>query len=156
MRRWLPLTCALAVLSGCGTAAPATDAAGPTAGPTTDYSTVDSQYRGIQVGLNLPPGVTFPAHLPSAAGTYQANAGRVAAQNFWLCAWLRAYLTSDAGAAAQVPKYSRMDAYTEALDAQGRSAVDAAIRGVRSGTKAPVTAFVTTSCGGPFYGAAHS
>jgi hypothetical protein len=147
---------ALLALAGCGTVGPATPVAGPTAGPTADYSTVDSEYRGIQFGLNLPPGVTFPAHLPASGTTYQANAGRVAAQNFWFCAWLRAYLAGDAGAATQVPKYTRMDAYTKALDGSGRSTVDGVIRGVATGTKAPVTTFVNASCGGPFNGAAHS
>jgi hypothetical protein len=150
MRRLLlPFVGALLALAGCGTVGPATDVAGPT----TAYSTVDSQYQAMQPGLNLPPGVTFPAHLPGSGDVHQANAGTVAAQNFWLCAWLRAYLAGDSGAAAQVPKYQRMDAYTKALDTSGRSTVDSAIHGVTSGTRAPVTAFVSASCGGPFYGA---
>jgi hypothetical protein len=140
MRLLIPV--ALLALAGCGTVA--------------DYSIVDSQYRGIQPGLNLPPGVTFPAHLPGSAGVYRQDAGTVAAQNFWLCAWLLAYLAGNKDAAVQVPKYSRMDVYTKALDESGRSTVDGAIRGVTSGAKAPVTSFVAASCGGPFYAAAHA
>jgi hypothetical protein len=149
----------LAAVAGCGTAAssPPPGAANPppAAAPSVDYSTVDTQYRQIQVGLNLPPGVTFPAHLIQTGTGYESDAGRVAAQNFWFCAWLWAYLDGRSGAGQQVPKFTRMDAYTKALDARGRATVDAAVQGVAKHDKTAVTTFVKASCGGPFYGSSH-
>jgi hypothetical protein len=165
MRRWPHIVASLLVLgatAGCGTAASGPTPGGganqpppPAAVPSTDYSTVDNQYRGIQFGLNLPPGVTFPAHLAQSGTGYESNAGTVAAQNFWFCAWLWAYLDGKSGAAQQVPKFVRMDAYTKALDDRGRAAIDTVVHGVAKGDKAPVTGFVKASCGGPFYGSSH-
>src|SRR5215469_10705024 len=100
MRRWAPIALSLLALlatTACGTGADSSPApalphgaaaTGAPAGPTTGYDTADAMYRQMFQGLNLPPGVTFPAHLPNAGNQYQANAGLVTAQNFWLCAWL--------------------------------------------------------------------
>src|SRR5690349_5178821 len=131
MRRWAPIALSLLVFAagGCGTAntppKPA-DAAPATTGPATDYTAADALYRQMMPGLNLPPGVSFPAHLPESGGQYQANVGLVTAQNFWLCSWLWRYLdtvTADAQAAVKnLVLYSRMDAYTKALDARGQQA----------------------------------
>jgi len=155
MRRWPPILGSLLVLlaTGCTTVGPATPVAGPTTGapPDTDYSTVDSQYRGIQVGLNLPPGKTFPAHLPSSASAYPSNAGTVMAQNYWFCSWLRAWLAGTSGAADELPKYTRMDAYTKGLDDHGRATVDGALTAIHDKKRSSVTGFVNASCGGPFY-----
>jgi hypothetical protein len=167
---------ALASATGCGTAAgtgagntppaPAAAATSAAAVPVEDhrnvedYSSMDTQYRQIQVGLNLPAGVTFPAHLPDTAGRYATEAGIVAAQNFWLCAWLWAYVDGTptgqrAEAVHELPKYARMDAYTKALDASGRAAVDGTIQAVRKGSTNAVGSFARASCGGPFYGQSH-
>jgi len=45
-----------------------------------------------------------------------------------------------------------VDAYTKGLDPRGRAAVDAAVHGVHTGSRPPVTAFTQGTCGGPFYG----
>ena len=173
MRRWTPIAVSLLVLgiAGCGTEgnsrpttgpapAPAGTTAAAPAGRTPDYAAADALYRQLMPGLNLPPGVTFPDHLPDAGSQYQPNAGLVAAQNFWLCAWVFNYLGSGStgtqaqAATAELAKYSAMDAYTKALDDRGRQAVDAAVKAARAGNKAPVQSFAQSSCGGPFYGKA--
>jgi hypothetical protein len=174
MRRWAPIALSLlALAAGCGTAgttttspagavpgAPTTSAA--PAAPATDYAAADALYRQMRPGLNLPSGVTFPEHLPPAGDQYQANAGLVTAQNYWLCAWLWRYLDSASAAksqsqaaVAELVKYDRMDAYTKALDNRGRQAVDAAIKAAQSGSRQNVESFTQSSCGGPFFGQAH-
>jgi hypothetical protein len=173
MRRWAPLALSLLVLAaGCGTAeTPATTPGGgavpgattAAAGPATDYATADALYRQMRPGLNLPPGVAFPEHLPQAGDRYQANTGLVTAQNYWLCAWLWRYLDSPPTAKSQaqaavteLAKYDRMDAYTKALDSHGRQAVDDAIKAAQSGSRSAVQTFTQSSCGGPFFGQARS
>ena len=168
MRRWAPIALSLLVLlvtAGCGTGAdPNTATArapGATTGappaPTTGYDTADAMYRQMFQGLNLPDGVTFPAHLPNAGDQYQANAGLVTAQNFWMCAWLWDFIdnstakTKAQAAAAELAKYDLMDAYTKALDDHGRQTVDAAIKAAKAGSKAPVQSFATATCAGPFF-----
>jgi hypothetical protein len=139
----------------------APNAATTTAGPSTDYAAADALYRQMRPGLNLPPGVAFPEHLPQASGEYQPDSGLVSAQNFWLCAWLWRYLDSPSTsktqaqtAVTELVKYDRMDAYTKALDNRGRQAVDDAIKAAQSGSRATVQTFVQSSCGGPFFGQA--
>jgi hypothetical protein len=172
MQRWAPIALsllALLVTAGCGTGAdsnpapalpPGAAATGAPVGPTTGYDTADAMYRQMFEGLNLPAGVNFPAHLPNASDQYQANAGLVTAQNFWLCAWLWDFIdnstakTKAQAAAGQLAKYDLMDAYTKALDDHGRQTVDAAIKAAKAGSKAPVQSFATTTCAGPFFGQA--
>ncbi len=173
MRRWAPIAVSLLVfgIAGCGTEdnsapgngpapAPAGTTAAAPAGRTTDYAAADALYRQMMPGLNLPPGVTFPDHMPDAGSQYQPEAGLVTAQNFWLCAWVFNYLGSGSTktgaqvAATELAKYSVMDAYTKALDNRGRQAVDAAVKAARAGSRAPVQSFAQSSCGGPFYGKA--
>jgi hypothetical protein len=173
MRRWAPIALSLLALlatAGCGTGAdsnpapalPAGVAAstGAPSGPTTGYDTADAMYRQMFQGLNLPTGVTFPAHLPNAGDQYQANAGLVTAQNFWLCAWLWDFIdnsgakTKAQAAATELAKYDLMDAYTKALDARGRASVDAAIKAAKADSKAAVQSFAQTTCAGPFFGQA--
>ena len=99
MRRWAPITLSLLALlaaSGCGTGPDSNTAPAPAPGattgappaPTTGYDAADAMYRQMWQGLNLPGGVTFPAHLPTAGDRYQVNAGLVSAQNYWMCAWV--------------------------------------------------------------------
>jgi hypothetical protein len=163
MRRWAPIALSLLVLgpAGCGTGGtpPATTAQ---AAPATDYTTADALYRQMMPGLNLPPGVSFPAHLPESSGPYQANAGLVTAQDFWLCSWLWRYLdtasTAKADAQAAVKNlllYNRMDAYTKALDARGKQAVDNAVKSAQSGDRQTVTSFTQSTCAGPFFSQSH-
>jgi len=164
MRGWAPiaaslLMAALATLAaGCGE--------GPTAAPTTpratahtaldaDYRSADDQYRRMRTGLTLPRNIVFPGHLRETSARYPLDAGTVAAQNYWLCAWLQAYAAGKnqrTRALAQLPKYLRMDAYTQALDAPGRSVIDTMIRDARAGRAKAAVAFTRASCGGPFYG----
>jgi hypothetical protein len=151
----LALSLAFALcLAGCGTA-PASGGANPgvqpmasataaqpsgasPSAPVADYATADNQYRQIQVGLNLPKGVTFPDHMPKTSDRYATEAGIITAQNYWFCAWLGAYLSGQSQEAIrEVPKYTRMDAYTKALDSRGRAAVDVAIQGVQKGYGSP-------------------
>lgn len=163
MRRCTPIALSLLLLAlstGCGTGA---GAATPVhAALAADYSTADNQYRQLQIGLTLPKDVSFPEHLPKTGDHYPLDAGTVTAQNYWLCAWLRSYLTSTPSAndqphqaLQQLPTYIRMEAYTKALDARGRSVVDTVIRDAHKGAKKSVTEFTQASCGGPFYGRAH-
>lgn len=172
MRRWAPIALSLLALlatAGCGTGsdpntapapAPGATTAGPSA-PTTGYDAADAMYRQMFQGLNLPAGVTFPAHLPNAGDQYQVNAGLVSAQNFWMCAWVWNYLDnastkSKADAAiTQLTKYDLMDAYTKALDQHGRQAVDAAVKSAKAGSRAQVQTFANATCSGPFYGQSH-
>jgi hypothetical protein len=176
MRRWAPIALSLLVLAaaGCGTSnAPAGSPGGQPHGntapapastaPPTDYTAADALYRQMMPGLNLPPGVSFPAHLPQSGGQYQANAGLVTAQNFWLCSWLWRYLDTastaktDAQAAVKnLVLYNRMDAYTKALDARGRQAVDNAVRAAQSGARQTVTSFTQSTCAGPFFSQSHA
>jgi hypothetical protein len=181
MRRWAPIALSLLVLTaGCGTAdtpapaapAPASAAAATgattTGTATTDYTAADALYRQMMPGLNLPPGVSFPAHLPESDGRYQANLGLVTAQNFWLCSWLWRYLdtapmarasvqTADAQAAVKnLLLYNRMDAYTKALDARGQQAVDHAVKAAQSGDRQTVTSFTQSTCAGPFFSQSHA
>lgn len=163
MRRWAPtaLCLLLPVLAGCGgSASPTprtTTTATPAAALASDYTSADDQYRRIQIGLALPEGVTFPAHLPKTSDHYPPDAGTVTAQNYWLCAWLGAYLTKNKSqrALGHLPEYVRMDAYAKALDARGRSTVDAVIRDAHKGSTKAVATFTRNTCGGPFYGQAH-
>lgn len=164
MRRRAPIALSLLLLAlstGCASgASPVPKAPGAASAPeqaalAADYSTVDNQYRQIRIGLVLPDGVNFPEHLRNTSAHYPLDAGTVTAQNYWLCAWLQAYLNGTPSArkpSEQLPKYVRMDAYTKALDARGRSAVDTALRDARNGAKKTVAAFTQASCGGPFYG----
>ena len=178
MRRWVPITLSLFVLAagGCGTApAPAagptgspsavatTARSGATTAPVTGYAAADQQYRQLRTGLNLPPGVAFPEHLPNAGDRYQPDAGIVAAQNYWLCAWLWRYVdgasaggSQSQAAIAELVKYSRMDAYTKALDNRGRQTVDGAITAAQHGARKSVEAFTRSTCGGPFYSQSHT
>jgi hypothetical protein len=172
MRRWAPIALSLLVLTaGCGTAgtpagnpAPGNTAAAPAStAPATDYTTADALYRQMMPGLNLPPGVSFPAHLPDSGGRYQADAGLVTAQNFWLCSWLWRYLdtasTSKTDAQAAVKNlalYNRMDAYTKALDGHGQQAVDGAVRAAQSGDRQAVQTFTQSTCAGPFFSQSHA
>jgi hypothetical protein len=183
MRRWAPIALTVLALAAasCGTGStPATTPDGPApgaaataaattgaastgaAGPASDYAAADALYRQMRPGLNLPPGVTFPEHLPQAGDRYQPNAGLVTAQNYWLCAWLWSYLDSAPAAksqaqaaAVELVKYDRMDAYTKALDNGGRQSVDNAIRAAQSGSRQTVQSFAQTSCSGPFFGQSH-
>ncbi|MDQ1646740.1 MAG: hypothetical protein QOJ50_2924 [Cryptosporangiaceae bacterium] len=146
-----------AALAGCTSGGGSSD----TAALVADYATVDSQYHQIQTGLDLPKGVSYPAHMPGGGGRYVAGAGTVAAQNYWFCAWLWTYLEEIPAARGQsrqavqeLPKYAQMDAYTGGLDARGRGSVDAAIQAAQQGTTPDVRTFAQTSCGGPFYGQA--
>ncbi len=117
------------------------------------YAAADAQYRQLQKGLSLPRGVRFPAHLLRTSDQYPSDAGTVAAQNYWLCAWLRASLTAPQHAKAlrQLPNYVRMDAYTKALDPKGRTTVTTTLYAAAKGSTKPVAAFTKTTCGGPFY-----
>lgn len=162
MRRWAPTSLCLLipVLAACGgstSPTPRATTAKPVAALASDYAIADDQYHRIQVGLALPDGVSFPAHLPNTSEHYPANAGTVTAQNYWLCAWLGAYLTKKQSrqALGHLPEYVRMDAYSKALDARGRSTVDTVIRDARKGSTKAVATFTRNSCGGPFYGHAH-
>jgi len=49
-----------------------------------------------------------------------------------------------------------MDAYTKALDTQGRRAVDGAITAAQHGVRKTVESFTKSTCGGPFYRQAHA
>ena len=175
MRRWAPIALSLLVLvtAGCGTAntppAPVNAASAPAStAPATDYTAADALYRQMMPGLNLPPGVGFPAHMPESGGQYQANVGLVMAQDFWLCSWLWRYLdtaptaktgaqTADAQAAVKnLLLYNRMDAYTKALDAGGQQAVDNAVKAAQTGDRQAVQTFTQSTCAGPFFSQSHA
>jgi hypothetical protein len=119
---------------------------------------VDGEYQQAKSQLDLPAGVAFPDHLPNTAEHYLPGSGANQAQNFWLCAWLRDYLSAPPGDAArvqravgQLPRYTAMSAYTAGLRPEGRALVDAAIQGAQRGDRKPVGTFVESTCGGPFY-----
>jgi hypothetical protein len=141
------------VLAGCAPDTPPTPNA-----LTADYGTVDAEYQQAQAQLDLPSGVRFPAHLPKTGDHYVPGSGANAAQNFWLCAWLRDYLNAPPTdqararqAVAQLPRYTAMTAYTTGLRPEGRKLVDAAIQGAQHGAKDAPETFVQNTCGGPFY-----
>jgi hypothetical protein len=52
--------------------------------------------------------------------------------------------------------YSRMDAYTKALDARGRQAVDNTVKAAQSGDRQTVTSFTQSTCAGPFFSQSHA
>jgi hypothetical protein len=142
-------------LAGCGGKPDTADA---TAALTADYGTIDAEYQQAQAQLDLPSGVKFPAHLPKTGDRYVPGSGANAAQNFWLCAWLRDYVAAAPAdqaraqkAVAQLPRYTTMTAYTTGLRPEGRALVDAAIQGAQHGTKDAPGTFVQNTCGGPFY-----
>lgn len=139
-------------VAGCSTAADTPAAL------SADYSSVDGEYQTARADLTLPTGVAFPGHLPDTGDHYPPGMGTNSAQTFWLCAWLRDYLDSPPtdqdrakAAAAQLPKFKDMDAYTKGLGADGRKQVDMAIQGAQSGDKQKPGTFTEQTCGGPFY-----
>lgn len=155
-------TALLAGVTAAGVAGCAADPVAPTTPSTTaltaDYAAVDGEYQAAKAELTLPEGISFPGHLPDTGDHYPPGMGTTAAQTFWLCSWLRDYLDSPpsararaSAAATQLKKFKDMNAYTDGLEAGGRSAVDAAIAGAESGRKQDPGEFVERTCGGPFY-----
>lgn len=144
-----------ATVSGCAPAESGADRLPPNRSVFNDYPAMDGEFQAEEKRLELPPGVTWPAHAArwSERGTYGLGFGTSRADEFWYCAWAAEWLAQrdrSAGQAARawshLVRVKDTELYRVGYAPETRELTDTMLAKAQAGDPLPLAADVQQNC----------